>query len=131
MLWRHNFCPWRQKYKFFTWLKFYCWCGHVARVWYLQHFYETNYCNLNFIRIWPGKTLFLRGGLGSSSIIWDLHYVRANFKLYLSVAKGLKLKVKKFWELIPTFVEVSGGKVVGGLFTHTTSWIGLMWMKWQ
>ena len=27
--------------------------------------------NLNFIRIWPEKPLFLRGGLGSSSIIWD------------------------------------------------------------
>ena len=28
---------------------------------------------LNFIKIWPEKPLFLRSGLGSSSIIWDLH----------------------------------------------------------
>ena len=30
------------------------------------------------------------------------------------VAKGLTLKVKKFWGLIPTFVEVTGEKLVGG-----------------
>ena len=35
---------------------------------------------------------------------------------YTSMAKGLKLKVRKFWGLIPTFVEVTGGKVVGDLF---------------
>ena len=35
---------------------------------------------------------------------------------YSSVAKGLKLKVRKFWELIPTFVEVTKEKLVGGLF---------------
>ena len=39
-----------------------------------------------------------------------------NLKFYTSVAKGLKLKVRKFWELIPTFVEVTGGKLVGGPF---------------
>ena len=31
--------------------------------------HETSYHNLNFIRIWPEQPLFLRGGLGSSSII--------------------------------------------------------------
>ena len=31
---------------------------------------------------------------------------------YTSVAKGLKLKVIKFWELIPTFLEVTGEKLV-------------------
>ena len=30
-----------------------------------------------------------------------------NLKFYISVAKGLKLKVRKFWGLIPTFVEVT------------------------
>ena len=39
------------------------------------HFYERSYHNLNFTRIWPEKPLFLRGGSGSSSIIWDWHYV--------------------------------------------------------
>ena len=30
------------------------------------------------------------------------------------MAKGLKLKVRKFWELFPTFVEVTGEKLGGG-----------------
>ena len=37
-------------------------------------------------------------------------------KFYRSVAKGLKLKVRTFLELISTFVEVTGEKLVGGLF---------------
>ena len=39
-----------------------------------------------------------------------------NLKFYTSVAKGLKLKVRKFWGLIPTFLEVTGEKLVGGAF---------------
>ena len=35
--------------------------------------YERSYQNLNFVRIWPEKPLFLRGSLGSSSIICDWH----------------------------------------------------------
>ena len=31
-------------------------------------------------------------------------------KFYTSVAKGLKLKIRKFWGLIPTFVGVTGEK---------------------
>ena len=37
-----------------------------------------------------------------------------NLKFYISGAKGLKLKVRKFWELIPTFVEITGEKLLGG-----------------
>ena len=33
-----------------------------------------------------------------------------------NVAKGLQLKVRKFWGPNPTFVEVTGEKLVGGLF---------------
>ena len=36
-----------------------------------------------------------------------------SLKFYTSVAKGLKLK---FWVLIPTFVEVTGEKLVGAAF---------------
>ena len=36
-----------------------------------------------------------------------------NLKFYTSVAKGLKLKVRKFWGLIPTFVEITEEKLVG------------------
>ena len=35
-------------------------------------------------------------------------------KFYTSVAKQFKLKVRKFLGLIPTFVEVTGEKMVGG-----------------
>ena len=38
----------------------------------------------------------------------------ANLKFCTSVAKGLNLKVRKFWGPIPTFVEVTGEKLVGG-----------------
>ena len=34
--------------------------------------------------------------------------VGTNSKSYTSKAKSLKLKVRKFWGLIPTFVEVTG-----------------------
>ena len=44
------------------------------------------------------------GGLGS------------NLKFPTSVAKGLRLKVRKLWELIPMFVEVTWEKLIGGLF---------------
>ena len=37
-------------------------------------------------------------------------------KFYTSLAIGLKLKVKTFWRLIPTFVEVTGERLEGGLF---------------
>ena len=39
-----------------------------------------------------------------------------NLKFYTSLSKGLKLKVRKFWGLIPTFVEVTGEKLVGEAF---------------
>ena len=50
----------------------------------------------------------------------------ANLKLCTSVAIGLKLKVRKFWGPNHTFVEVPGGKLVGGVFPPPSlSWIGL------
>ena len=44
-----------------------------------------------------------------------------NLKFYTSLSKELKLKVRKFWELIPTFVEVTGEKKVRGLFAPPPS----------
>ena len=61
----------------------------------------------SFLKGFDQKNHFFRGGLGSSSIIWDLHYIWP-WNFITSVAKGLKLKVRKFWELIPMFVEVIG-----------------------
>ena len=37
-----------------------------------------------------------------------------NLKSYTNVVKGLKLKPKMVWGLIPTFVEVTAEKLVGG-----------------
>ena len=37
-----------------------------------------------------------------------------NLTFYTSMAKGLKLKVRNFWMLIPTFAEVTEEKLVGG-----------------
>ena len=39
-----------------------------------------------------------------------------NLKFYISVARGLKLKVRKFCGLVPLIVEVTGEKLVGGFF---------------
>ena len=37
-------------------------------------------------------------------------------KFYTGVTKRLKLKVRKFWGLVPTFIEVTGGKRLGEPF---------------
>ena len=37
-----------------------------------------------------------------------------NLTFYNSVAKGLKLKARRFWEIIPAFVEVTKEKLVVG-----------------
>ena len=48
-------------------------------------------------------------------------------KSYASVAKGLKIKVRNCWGLIPMFVEVTGEKLVGGLLAPLPPFrIGLM-----
>ena len=50
-----------------------------------------------------------------------------NLKFCTREEKVLKLKVRKFWGLIPTFVEVKGEKLVGGAFLSSPpSWIGLI-----
>ena len=47
-------------------------------------------------------------------------------KFYTSVAKGLKLKVRKLWRLIQTFVEVIWDRLVWCPFWLIQSWIGLI-----
>ena len=39
---------------------------------------------------------------------------RYGLKSYASVGKGLKIKARKCWGFIPTSVEVTGEKLVGG-----------------
>ena len=38
---------------------------------------------------------------------------KLHFDEYISVVKRLKLKVRKFWELISTFAQVTGEKLAG------------------
>ena len=42
--------------------------------------------------------------------------IAMSLKFYISVARRLKLKFRKFWGLVPTFLEVTGEKLVGGAF---------------
>ena len=37
-------------------------------------------------------------------------------KFYTSVTKALELKVRKFWALSLTYVEITGEKLIGGSF---------------
>ena len=37
------------------------------------------------------------------------------WKYFISVAKGFKLELRRFWGIYPTFVEVTGEKLVGSL----------------
>ena len=69
---------------------------------------EVIITSIQFYKDFTRKTtFFLRSGLSSSSIILGL--VRSiALKFYTSVAKGLKLKVKKLFGLIVTFIEVTG-----------------------
>ena len=39
--------------------------------------------------------------------------IRYGLEIFTSVAKGLKLKVRKFWGLTPTFAEVTEENLVG------------------
>ena len=98
----------------------------MTKVWQLYHFWERSYHNLNFIRIWPEKLLFLRGGLGWFKFNNLGVVLGTNLKFYTSVTKRLELKVRTFWGLIVTFAEVTEEKPVGGVpFCSPPSWIGL------
>ena len=82
--------------------------------------------------ILPEKLIYLRGTLGSE---FNNLGLALNMPLifYTIVAKGLKLKVRTFGGLIPTFVKLTEKKLVGvGPFwtpSPTPSWIGLnLWI---
>ena len=63
-------------------------------------------------------------------MIWIINNNFATFyeyglNFYNSVAKGSKLKVGKFWGLIPTFEEVTREKLIGGFVPLPLYWIWL------
>ena len=54
------------------------------------------------------------GGIGSGSIIWYWYLtIGVDLKFYSSVAKGLRLKVRMFWGLIPRFEKIAVEKMEG------------------
>ena len=74
---------------------------------------------MNFIKICPEKPLFWGRGGGGVVRSWlkvnNLGLaLGTNLQFYTSLSKGLKLKVKKFGGLTPTFIEVTEEKLVGG-----------------
>ena len=70
----------------------------------------TSPTNFYLVTQIEGKSWFKFNNLGLA--------LGTNLKFYTSVAKGLKLKIRKFWGLISTFVEVTGEKLVGRAFLH-------------
>ena len=81
---------------------------------------------IQFYKDLTGKTKFFEGW--SWFKFNDLGLaLGTNLKFYASVVKGLKVKVRKFLGLDPTFVEVTEEKLVGRPFWSPSppSWIGL------
>ena len=68
----------------------------------------TSPTNFYLVTQIEGKSWFKFNNLGLA--------LGTNLKFYTSVAKGLKLKVRKCWGLILTFAEVTGEKLIGGPF---------------
>ena len=126
MLWRHNSCRWHHQQNFITWFKLYCRCGNVPKFGNSSISMRDVISQPQFYRDLTRKTAFFEGwprfkfnNLGLA--------LGKNLKCYISVAKGVKLKVRIFWRLIPTFVDVTGEKPVGGrvFCPSPPSWIGL------
>ena len=78
-----------------------------------QNLVTLSFGKLSFIRIWPEKQLFLRGAIGLSSIIW------VGFKNLHKCSKNVYTKSHNVFGLIPTFVEVTGEKLVGRAFFYS------------
>ena len=115
-LWRHNFWAWRHEQNFIAWLKLYCRCGHVAKVW-------LGSSNISVRKNYARKNIFFEGCSWFKFNNVGLALGMA-LKFYNSVAKGQK-KVRKFLGLIPTFVEITMKELVGGFFPHLHLWTGL------
>ena len=86
----------------FMWPKFGIWVFPWEKLWQPK-FYKDLTRKTAFLEGW---SLFKFNNLGL--------VLRTNLKFYTSVAKELTLKARKFLGLIPTLVEVSGGKLIGG-----------------
>ena len=66
--------------------------------------------------ILPQQPIFLRGALGSSSIIGT--GTRYDLEILHKCGKKVETKSQKILGLIPTFIGVTAEKLVGGLFAR-------------
>ena len=82
---------------------------------YCRYVHETKHYLTRKINFFEERSWFKLNDLGLA--------LGMTLSFHTSVAKGLKLKVRKFWGLIPTFVEVKGEELVGDLFAPTPSFI--------
>ena len=110
--WRYNFCSWRHQQNVMTWIKLYRTCGHILIViWQAflsemlsKGFDKKNWSEINFFK----RCSWLKfNKLGLALGI--------NLKFYISVTIWLKRKVRMFWQLTCTFVEVTGENLIAGL----------------
>ena len=112
---------------------------------------QTKFCHMNQVTMgvvmWPkfgNSSIYIREVIITSVLegfdqknrfFWGVALVQVqwfgtgldtNLKFHISLLKVLKLKARKFWGLILTFVEVTGEKlVVGPSCPPSPSWIGL------
>ena len=94
----------------------YCRCGHVTKVWYLRHFNERSYHNLNFIRIWPGKTLFWGVVLDQVQLFGT--GARYDLKVLRQCGKRVKTKSKKVLGVNTYVCRSHRGKTGRARFCH-------------
>ena len=99
--------------------------------WFFFFYYFLSKYKNALLLIWTYKIPF----------VWQIHpfcwFKLYNLELALgmalkfceSVAKGLKLNIRKFLGIISMFVEVPGEKLVGGAFWPSTSSIGLIYFQ--
>ena len=111
-MWRHNFCPWRHQ-KILSRDSNYIvdvvmW--HLSLTFLLEKLSKPWFCKdlASKTAFFKGWSWFKLNNLGLA--------LGEDLKFYTSVAKALKLKARKFWRLIPTFVKVTGEKLVEGTF---------------
>ena len=90
--------------------------------------YEQNLVRLAFFMTEVIKTSILQGF--HQSFFEGCSWFKFNnlelaldmaLKFYTSVVKGLKLKIRKVWGIILTFVGVTVEKLVGGLFSRRSN----------
>ena len=112
--------------KFITRFKLYCRCAHVSKV--------TSKVTLTFLWEKLSQPQFYKDLTRKITFFEDCPWFKfnnlglaphTNVTFYISMVKKLKLKVRTFWELIPTFVEGTGEKPVGDFRLPPSSWIGL------